>query len=509
MQVPADRTYTSIAANDIISKLGRATGLEYAVLARIAMMYSLKQGGREVPRSEDKRGREMRWVSVWGKDQALIRGLFCMVYGEHVQEEELFSMICFGKDHIDRGLELLWELFEHSDENPTHFLRALADEIELTGDARGAALAIDIVVGKGMISQDEVVIQLNDTTVHPNSHMAMAGKPGVGKTQLLLKILTDLREHTDYSTNFILFDYKGDIAASDRFVELSRATVYSLPNDSVPVNPFILAQYDEDSARMSAREKAESFASIDRRFGPVQKGSLTKAIRTAYGNRQGEERPYPDFLEVLQIVQADYAADGKNDDSLVEILRDLAEFKLFWDHGWPGDPLSTLVGHTVIIDVSKLAVLKELVAYLVIERLYKEMSVLPDSTVQNARREVRTVLAIDEAHNYLPQRNIFLQKIVREGRSKGIAVFFASQSPADYLQKDFDFRELLEFFFMFQCDGLSSSDIQHLVGCSKQVARQLEAEVPRLQPFDVIAKPVKGEEQVLRFKADAFYHAYE
>jgi DNA sulfur modification protein DndE len=41
---------------------------------------------------------------------------------------------------------------------------------------------------------------------------------------------------------------------------------------------------------------------------------------------------------------------------------------------------------------------------------------------------IRTILVIDEAHNYFGQKNIFLQRIVREGRPKGMVVFFASQS---------------------------------------------------------------------------------
>jgi DNA sulfur modification protein DndE len=69
---------------------------------------------------------------------------------------------------------------------------------------------------------------------------------------------------------------------------------------------------------------------------------------------------------------------------------------------------------------------KEQAAYLVIERLYKEMAVLPDSPVANDRRTIHTILVIDEAHNYLGQRNLFLQRIIREGRSKGVVVFFAS-----------------------------------------------------------------------------------
>ena len=146
---------------------------------------------------------------------------------------------------------------------------------------------------------------------------------------------------------------------------------------------------------------------------------------------------------------------------------------MFWRHGSDVAPIDRLSNRTLLIDVHAMPVLKELVAYLVIERLYKEMALLPDSPVRDGRRTIRSILVIDEAHNYLSQRNIFLQRIIREGRSKGIVVFFASQSPNDYQQKFFNFQELLEFAFIFQCEGVSAASVQDILGCSNKTAKDL------------------------------------
>ena len=143
---------------------------------------------------------------------------------------------------------------------------------------------------------------------------------------------------------------------------------------------------------------------------------------------------------------------------------------------------------TILIDVHAMPVLKELVAYLVIERLYKEMATLPDSPVTEGRRTVRTILVIDEAHNYLAQKNIFLQRIIREGRSKGVVVFFASQSPNDYQQKFFNFQELLEFAYIFQCDGVSASSVQDILGCTGKTAKDLQTEIARLEPWQAFSR---------------------
>jgi hypothetical protein len=153
-------------------------------------------------------------------------------------------------------------------------------------------------------------------------------------------------------------------------------------------------------------------------------------------------------------------------------------------------------------------VLKELVAYLVIERLYKEMALLPDSPVTEGKRTIRTILVIDEAHNYLSQKNIFLQRIIREGRSKGVVVFFASQSPNDYQQKFFNFQELLEFAYIFQCDGVSASSVQDILGCSTRTAKDLQMEIARLEPWQVVARSQEKTEEFVKFSAEAFYKTY-
>lgn len=252
----------------------------------------------------------------------------------------------------------------------------------------------------------------------------------------------------------------------------------------------------------------QSFASINSKLGVVQKGVLTEAIRTAYAKRAGSDKPYPDFQDVLKIAMEMYEEENKKDDSLIEVLRDLSDFDLFWKHGNENEPIEKLSNRTMLIDVHTMPVLKELVAYLVIERLYKEMAVLPDSPIQDGKRTIRTILVIDEAHNYLSQKNIFLERIIREGRSKGIVVFFASQSPNDYQQKFFNFQELLEFVYVFQCEGVSASSIQEILGCSRKTAIDLQTEIARLEPFQVITRSNEKTEEFDKFTAEAFYKNY-
>jgi len=507
----ADRLYTSNDADEVLSALRFETKLEKATLARIAFALSLDDTGPNVPQSTSFTGGEMKRPTFIGADEVFIRTLISYVHKKRdIAEDEFFSNRSIVKNHIDNGAALLGRLFQECGSDADAFLYRLLNDVEFAGHHEAAGRDLDIFIGQTLLQRHDLTMELNNTAKHANSHLAIMGKPGVGKTQFLLKILSDIRIQSNYQTNFIYFDYKGDVVDNERFLEVAKVYPYRLLQSSqnLPINPFILPVYDEQTINVSAREKAESFASINSKLGVVQKGALTEAIRAAYAQRSGSIAPYPDFHDIYQIVITMYEEDNKRDDSLIEVLRDLADFDLFWRHGSDIAPIDRLSDRTILIDVHTMPVLKELVAYLVIERLYKEMSVLPDSPIKDGRRTIRTILVIDEAHNYLNQNNIFLQRIIREGRSKGIVVFFASQSPNDYQQKFFNFQELLEFAFIFQCEGVSGGSIQDILGCSAKSAKDLQTEIARLEPWQVIARSPEKTEEFVKFTAEAFYKSY-
>ena len=507
----ADRLYTSSEADEVLSALRFETKLEKATLARIAFALSLVKDGAGVAPSPSFSGGEMKRPTFVGEDEVFLRTLVAQTYGKRdFSEDEFFSNRSVIKNHIDSGAAWLARLFEEAGRSGEALIRRLLDEVEFAGRREHLGSGLDIFIGRTLLQRTELVMELNNTTRHANSHLAIMGMPGVGKTQFLLKILADIRIQSNYQTHFIYFDYKGDVVDNARFLEVARVQPFRLlqGGQNLPINPFILPAYDEQTINVSAREKAESFASINSKLGPVQKGALTEAIRAAYAKRTGSASPYPDFPDVLEVAAAAYEEDGKRDDSLIEVLRDLSDFDLFWRHGNVPAPMDRVSNRTMLIDVHAMPVLKELVAYLVIERLYKEMATLPDSPVTEGRRTIRTILVIDEAHNYLSQKNMFLQRIIREGRSKGVVVFFASQSPNDYQQKFFNFQQLLSFAYIFQCDGVAAGSVQDILGCSAKTARDLQTEIARLEPWQVIARSQEKTEEFVKFTAEAFYKTY-
>lgn len=507
----ADRLYTSAESDEILSALRFETKLEKYILARIAFSISLVIDGANVPTSNDFSGSEIKRPTFVGADEIFLKATLAYVHNiTEISEDYFYSNKSLVKRHIDNGCGHLSRIFEEVGYSSDQLLRKITELVEFSGRKELQGSGLDIYIGKAVLDKKEINLEINNTQKHANSHLAIMGKPGVGKTQFLLKILADIRIKSNYQTNFIFFDYKGDVVDNQKFLDIAKVQPFRLlqGNQTLPINPFVLPNYDDQSINISAREKAESFASINSKLGVVQKGALTEAIRAAYAKRASSTLLYPDFQDVLEITMSMYEEENKKDDSLIEVLRDLSDFDLFWKHGSETSPIEKLTDRTLLIDVHAMPVLKELVGYLIIERLYKEMASLPDSPIQDGRRTIRTILVIDEAHNYLGQKNIFLERIIREGRSKGIVVFFASQSPNDYQQKFFNFQELLEFAYIFQCEGVSASSMQDILGCSKKTANDLQTEVARLEPFQVIARSEEKTAEFVKFEAEAFYKNY-
>jgi len=507
----ADRLYTSSEADEVLSALRFEMRLEKAVLARIAFTLSLVQDGKNVPESPNFSGGELKRPTFFGSDETFIRTLLAHVHGKgDISEDAFYSNRSLIKNHIDQGSLALEKMYIESGRDADGLIKRLLALVEFQGRKELRGRGLDIFIGKTLLQKADLIMEMNNTDKHANSHLAIMGKPGVGKTQFLLKILADIRVQSNFQTHFIYFDYKGDVVDNQRFIDVAKVQPFRLlqGNQRLPINPFVLPSYDEQTINVSAREKAESFASINSKLGVVQKGALTEAIRAGYAKRAGSASPYPDFQDILEIANLMYEEEGKKDDSLIEVLRDLSDFELFWKHGDETGPIEKISNRTLLIDVHAMPVLKELVAYLVIERLYKEMASLPDSPVEDGKRTIRTILVIDEAHNYLSQKNMFLQRIIREGRSKGIVVFFASQSPNDYQQKFFNFQELLEFAYIFQCEGVSAGSIQDILGCSGKTGKDLQTEIARLEPWQVIARSQIKTEEFVKFEAEAFYRNY-
>jgi DNA sulfur modification protein DndE len=67
---------------------------------------------------------------------------------------------------------------------------------------------------------------------------------------------------------------------------------------------------------------------------------------------------------------------------------------------------------------------------------------------------------------------------------------------------------LLEFSYIFQSEGTSAKAIQDILGCSNKTAKDLQSEIAKLEPFQVISKSNIKTDEFMKFTAELFYKNY-
>src|SRR5574344_826835 len=128
----ADRLYTSLKTDEIISALRSVTNLDKAVIAKMAFAYSITTQGKDVKESTDFSGGEMKRPTFVGSDEIFIRSLISLVYEQpEIDEADFYSNHSIVKNHVDNGAVLLWNLYHNNGEDVNCWYAELVNIIHL------------------------------------------------------------------------------------------------------------------------------------------------------------------------------------------------------------------------------------------------------------------------------------------------------------------------------------------------------------------------------------------
>ncbi|MGG0459954.1 hypothetical protein [Priestia aryabhattai] len=334
---------------------------------------------------------------------------------------------------------------------------------------------------------------------HTGQHLGITGKTGAGKTQLGLELFTQMYE-TDNELNIIYFDYaKGDVAANKTFVELVKAKVIDVSNEGIPYNPFFIENVNDQKIE----ELKEIFTSVQKKLGPKQSLELFDILKEAY-----ETFSEPDLASIYDLMVNIYVENGRNKDILVELFHKLTIPNIF---PRSNDNLyRTLLDKSIIFDLHNIdshMKVKELITFLILNKIYTEAIRLPDSKIdqKTGLREMRTLIVIDEAHNYLDANNRILERMLRELRSKGVAIALLTQGFDDFIQKQFDYSSMLNWVFLMKSDN-SRQGIEKALAVPKEVANKISVELSTANTGLVYTRGLRPEDKfITKFNGKSFW----
>jgi hypothetical protein len=247
-----------------------------------------------------------------------------------------------------------------------------------------------------------------------NGHVEIWGSSGMGKTQFTMSLLGQLAHHT--GTRFAIADFKNDYSSeSNDFPSVVGAQFIDLWNEGAPFNPLALRDVDQrtvESAQIELRDAVDVAARSFTRMGHRQLNKFRQVLHEAYEIGRREER-WPTMMTVNDLL----------DDDLSGVIGDLTRNQIFRD----GPPLGDIVDANVIFGLSQIpgnGLTTVLAAGFILSALLLKIQSMPP--VANT---IRYALVVDEAHRVADFKA--LDTLVREGRSKGLAVILATQQPSD------------------------------------------------------------------------------
>jgi hypothetical protein len=248
-----------------------------------------------------------------------------------------------------------------------------------------------------------------------NGHTEIWGASGSGKTQFTMALLAQLAAHS--GVRFGVADFKNDYSndGSDRFPERTGARFIDLWGAGAPFNPLALASNDAremSRAVIELRDIVDVAAQSFTRLGHRQIAKLHKALERAYEVSRGEGR-WPTMLTLNDML----------DEDLRGVIGDLTREQIFRD----GPPLGEAIEENLVFGLHEIpgnGLTTVLAAGFILSALHLRIQALPQ-----AANTIRYLVVVDEAHRVAAFKAV--KSMLREGRSKGLAVLLATQQPGD------------------------------------------------------------------------------
>jgi hypothetical protein len=214
-------------------------------------------------------------------------------------------------------------------------------------------------------------------------------------------------------------DFKNDYGptASEDFPAAVGAEFLDLwGRPGAPYNPLALESLDDqaaiDAQIIEFRDSVEQAMASYQRIGQRQKSAVERALREAYGDALDEGR-WPTMLDLNRRIG----------DDIAHILGDLTRYEIFAD----GPPLASVADRRIVFGLSRIpgnGQTTVLAAAFLLSVISLEIQGRPP-----APNQVTYAAVVDEAHRVAQFKA--LQLMLREGRSKGLAVILATQAPSD------------------------------------------------------------------------------
>lgn len=367
--------------------------------------------------------------------------------------------------------------------------KAVADSQENTSHS------IKISVGHTLSSHREVVFEPNNTKMVSHPNMGIIGTMGTGKTQFARSVIAQFSKESINNVGgkpvgVLVFDYKGDYKDKE-FLEAVDGTCYKF---NYPFNPLKLVVNDEvegmNLPAITADRIADSFAKAYG-LGLKQQSNIKQVIIDTYKDAgitkepSSWENPIPTMEQVIEKYFETYDANDKAF-ALFDKLRD---YTIFTTDNSNCVSLFEWLNSVRVIDLTLYPDdTKKVIVSLILDLFYAEMRQLGGSKQENGFRELRAMIMVDEAHQFLKKDFNSFRSIISEGRMFGVGMILSTQNVSDFKTSKEDYSQFILSWVIHHVNSISKSELANIFGASNPNSDRYMDFINKAKLFESVCK---------------------
>lgn len=330
---------------------------------------------------------------------------------------------------------------------------------------------------------------------HPN--IGIIGTMGTGKTQLARSIIAQFSKENKNNVNeknvgILVFDYKGDYK-DDNFLKSVNGECFKFNFPFNPLKLFVNKQnFGMNLPAITADRISDSFAKAYN-LGQVQQNIIKQIIIKVYDDFGINSNPetWSNTVPTINDVVNKYFQE-KNDvaDKTYALFDKLRDYSIFTQNNDNCISLFEWLNGVKVIDLTQYPDdTKKVIVSLILDLFYAEMQQLGESEQIDGLRQIRVMIMVDEAHQFLKKKFNSLRKIISEGRMFGVGMMLSTQNISDFDNSDEDYSSYIASWIIHQVTNITSKQLDCIFGSGeKENYKQYMETITNAKIFESICK---------------------
>lgn len=345
----------------------------------------------------------------------------------------------------------------------------------------GTGEGIEVVFGTDLNTKKPIIWQPNDTNKVMHTNTGIIGTMGTGKTQFTKSLISQLISNAeknigDEELGILIFDYKGDYIKDD-FVNATKARV--LEPYHLPYNPLALDATEQSKPMLPLHTANDIKETISNAFnlGNVQKQKLRDVIVEAYeskgifkGNRESWLQSAPTLGDVCNIYLGN---ETNSQDSLYAAISNLSEFEIFEPDTAKTQSLYTMIQGVVVINLSGYdESIQNLIVAITLDAFYTQMQRHGHSLINGNKRQLKKMILVDEADNFLSKNFTSIRKILKEGREFGVGTILSTQFLNHFATSENEYSNYILTWVIHRVNEIKTKEVDSLFSLETKHQRE-------------------------------------